>query len=146
MKVILTLSYHTNSMCLWWAAVSTPQGWGQSIAGGKDLHQPPEAVFGFAPCRLTNTHRTAWFVLQHLQQPLICRGTVYHWLCGTLSRSCLLLLSLIAVQSLTRKVPFFLLHMGNQLLVGHRKYNKNLLMVNLWARRDHQLLSQAKWT
>lgn len=109
MKAVSTLSYHTNSIC--WC---------------NDLHQPPEAVLGLAPCDMSNTYGTAWSVLQHLQQPLSARSTVYHWICGTLSRSCLLLLlSLIAVQSLTRKTPFFCCTWGTSCcggltLAGHQ--------------------------
>lgn len=99
-KAISTLSYHTNSIC--WCN-----------------DQPPEAVLGLAPCGMSNTHGTAWSVLQHLQQPSSARSTVYHWICGTLSRSCLLLLlSLIAVQNLTRKTQFFCCTWGTRCCGG----------------------------
>lgn len=123
-------------------------------------------------CAMSNTQRTAWSVLQRLQQPLICQKKCVHWICGTLSRSCLLLLlSLIAVQSLTRKTPFFCCtwgtsYCGGLTLAGHqvsyqscpiplllswagqRKSNKSLLTVNLRTRRDHSpvILSWVKQT
>lgn len=108
-ELISTLSYHTNSIC--WC---------------NDLHQPPEAVLALLP--------VAWAV--HTGQPALCcsifnspspaRRTVYHCICGTLTRSyLLLLLSLIAVQSLTRKTPFFCCTWGTSCcggltLAGHQ--------------------------
>lgn len=85
-KVISTLSYHTNSICWWWATVSTPQRWGQSIAAGKDLRQPPEAVLGFAPCSVSNTHGTVWSAEASSTAPHVPEALLYHWICGILSR------------------------------------------------------------
>lgn len=72
-KVISSSSYHRNSTCCQWATASIPQGRGQSIVVGSDLHQPPEALHGFAPHSTSNACRRPWSVLQHLQQPLSCQ-------------------------------------------------------------------------
>lgn len=170
-KVVSTLSYHTNISCWWWATASTPQGWSQSITAGSDLHQPLEAVLGFAVPWATHKGQPG-LCCSVFNSPSSARRSVYHWICGTLSRSCLLLLlSLIAVQSLTRKTPFFCCtwgtsYCGGLTLAGHqvsyqscpiplllswagqRKSNKSLLTVNLRTRRDHSpvILSWVKQT
>lgn len=113
-KIISTLFCHTNSICWWWATVSTPQGWGQSIAAGADLHQPPEAVLGFAPCGMSSVGQPE-LCCSIFNSPSSARSTVYHWICGTLSRSCLLFL--IAVQCLTRKTSFLCCTRGPAVVV-----------------------------
>lgn len=138
-KVVSTLSYHTNSTCWWWATATTPQGWSQSITAGSDLHQPLEAVLGFAVPWATHKGQPG-LCCSVFNSPSSARRSVYHWICGTLSRSCLLLLlSLIAVQSLTRKTPFFCCtwgtsYCGGLTLAGHQvSYQSCPIPLLSWA-------------